>query len=202
LDETAQPRRSPGTIIRRRRREGSPTPVPRAAQPALTVIAGNDLGFRFAGDYNGKPIAAIAVVINLAAATYWLAGALQVMGMITTGATIVNESGAGLFHALAMTPPILALLALAFVPSNRPLWMLALLLNGALALGIRERVMAGLQRARAQGTVLGRPKAPLPVERLATVAQLSLTDGAVALGVSRSTLKRWRRGQKSLSPAA
>jgi DNA invertase Pin-like site-specific DNA recombinase len=67
---------------------------------------------------------------------------------------------------------------------------------------IRERVMAGLQRARTQGRRLGRPQATIPAERLATVAHLSLTDGAVALGVSRSTLKRWRWGQKSLSPAA
>ena len=67
---------------------------------------------------------------------------------------------------------------------------------------IRERVMAGLQRARTQGRRLGRPQAPIPVQRLATVAHLSLTDGALVLGVSRSTLKRWRRGQKSLSSAA
>ena len=67
---------------------------------------------------------------------------------------------------------------------------------------IRERVLAGLQRARTQGRRLGRPQATIPAERLATVAHLSLTDGAVALGVSRSTLKRWRRGQKSLSSAA
>jgi putative DNA-invertase from lambdoid prophage Rac len=67
---------------------------------------------------------------------------------------------------------------------------------------IRERVMAGLQRARAQGKALGRPKADIHLERLATVQSLSLTDAAAALGVSRSTLKRWRRGQKSLSSAA
>src|SRR5436190_9885578 len=63
---------------------------------------------------------------------------------------------------------------------------------------IRERVMAGLSRARAQGKALGRPKAAVPLERLATVAHLSLTEGAAALGVSRSTIKRWRRGQKSV----
>jgi putative DNA-invertase from lambdoid prophage Rac len=62
---------------------------------------------------------------------------------------------------------------------------------------IRERVMAGLQRARAQGTRLGRPTNALPLDRLASVEQLSLTDGAISLGVSRSTLKRWRRGHKS-----
>ena len=65
---------------------------------------------------------------------------------------------------------------------------------------IRERVMAGLQRARTQGKTLGRPKGVVPVERLATVTSLSISAAAVELGVSASTLKRWRRGQKSLSP--
>ena len=64
---------------------------------------------------------------------------------------------------------------------------------------IRERVLAGLQRARTQGTRLGRPRACLPVERLQRVDGLSLDAGAAQLGVSRSTLKRWRRrGQESL----
>jgi DNA invertase Pin-like site-specific DNA recombinase len=67
---------------------------------------------------------------------------------------------------------------------------------------IRERVMAGLQRARGQGKRLGRPKRALPVDRLATVAHLSLSAAAASLGVSRATIKRWRRAQKSLSPAA
>jgi DNA invertase Pin-like site-specific DNA recombinase len=67
---------------------------------------------------------------------------------------------------------------------------------------IRERVTAGLRRARMQGKALGRPKHALPLERLAGVSSLSLTDAATALGVSRSTLKRWRRGQKSLSAVA
>lgn len=65
---------------------------------------------------------------------------------------------------------------------------------------IRERVMAGLQRARAQGTRLGRPTAVVPVERVQGVSGLALGDAAVSLGVSRSTLKRWRRQvQQSLS---
>ena len=67
---------------------------------------------------------------------------------------------------------------------------------------IRERVMAGLQRARTQGKALGRPKSALPLDRLASVSSLSLADAAATLGVSRSTLKRWRRGQKSLPSAA
>jgi len=67
---------------------------------------------------------------------------------------------------------------------------------------IRERVVAGLHRARTQGKALGRPKSAIPLDRLATVARLSLTDAANALGVSRSTMKRWRRGQKSLASVA
>lgn len=58
---------------------------------------------------------------------------------------------------------------------------------------IRERVMAGLQRARTQGTKLGRPKARLPIERLLAVAELPVEGAADQLGVSRSTVKRWRR---------
>ena len=58
---------------------------------------------------------------------------------------------------------------------------------------IRERVMAGLRRARSNGQRLGRPKARVPIERLETVAALSIDNAAQALGVSRSTLKRWRR---------
>jgi DNA invertase Pin-like site-specific DNA recombinase len=67
---------------------------------------------------------------------------------------------------------------------------------------IRERVIAGLHRARTQGKALGRPKRAVPLDRLATVASLSLTKAAVSLGVSRSTIKRWRRVQKSLSSVA
>src|SRR4029453_16179391 len=58
---------------------------------------------------------------------------------------------------------------------------------------IRERVLAGLHRARIQGQRLGRPRARVPVERLQTVDRLSVDQAASALGVSRSTVKRWRR---------
>jgi putative DNA-invertase from lambdoid prophage Rac len=66
---------------------------------------------------------------------------------------------------------------------------------------IRERVLAGLQRARTQGKRLGRPKGAPPVERLQRVSSLSVDDAAESLGVSRSTLKRWRR-QVQQSPSA
>jgi DNA invertase Pin-like site-specific DNA recombinase len=49
---------------------------------------------------------------------------------------------------------------------------------------IRERVLAGLQRARAQGRQLGRPKAAVPTERLQEVHGRSLDDAARALGVT------------------
>jgi DNA invertase Pin-like site-specific DNA recombinase len=63
---------------------------------------------------------------------------------------------------------------------------------------IRERVLAGLQRARTQGRRLGRPRAMVPIERLQRVASLPIDEAARTLGVSTSTLKRWRRqGQKS-----
>ena len=61
---------------------------------------------------------------------------------------------------------------------------------------IVERVGAGLERARTQGKRLGRPRGTLPLER-ETVAHLSVTDAAAALGVSRATIKRWRRAHKT-----
>lgn len=65
---------------------------------------------------------------------------------------------------------------------------------------IRERVLAGLQRARAQGRVLGRPRTRPPLERLLSVSELTVQVAADRLGVSRSTLKRWRR-QVQQSPS-
>ncbi len=56
---------------------------------------------------------------------------------------------------------------------------------------IRERVLAGLQRARAQGVRLGRPRRRIDPERLATVAGLPEREVARRLGVPRSTLQRW-----------
>ena len=53
---------------------------------------------------------------------------------------------------------------------------------------IRERVMAGLQRARAQGKLLGRPRArPATVD----VPGGSVRAAAMAWGVSKSTAARW-----------
>jgi DNA invertase Pin-like site-specific DNA recombinase len=58
---------------------------------------------------------------------------------------------------------------------------------------IRERVLAGLQRARAQGKRLGRPTRELPSEKLreARKAGLSVRQAADVLGVSPATAHRW-----------
>lgn len=64
----------------------------------------------------------------------------------------------------------------------------------------RERVIAGLRRAKAQGRRLGRPKAIVPVGRVLDVRHLPVDEAADVLGVSRSTVKRWRGWvQQSLS---
>ena len=65
---------------------------------------------------------------------------------------------------------------------------------------IRERVLAGLQRARSAGKRLGRPRVSPPIERLQKVAGLPVDVAAERLGVSRSTVKRWRR-QVQQSPS-
>lgn len=68
---------------------------------------------------------------------------------------------------------------------------------------IRERVLAGLQRAKAMGVRLGRPRRRIDPERLATVAGLPDREAARRLGVPRSTLQRWRKlAQESTSKTA
>jgi DNA invertase Pin-like site-specific DNA recombinase len=57
---------------------------------------------------------------------------------------------------------------------------------------LKERTVAGLQRARAQGKQLGRPSEPVPLEKLESVKNISVRQGAKQLGVARSTLQRWR----------
>ena len=57
---------------------------------------------------------------------------------------------------------------------------------------MKERTIAGLQRARAQGKRLGRPSEPVPVTKLESVRGISVREGARSLGVARSTLQRWR----------
>lgn len=65
---------------------------------------------------------------------------------------------------------------------------------------LRERVLAGLQRARTQGVRLGRPRRQIDPERLATVAGLPEREAARRLGIPRSTLQRWL-AQKPAEPS-
>jgi DNA invertase Pin-like site-specific DNA recombinase len=55
---------------------------------------------------------------------------------------------------------------------------------------IRERVMAGLRRAKAQGRRLGRPRRRIDAECLAGATGLPVREAARRLGVPRSTLQR------------
>jgi DNA invertase Pin-like site-specific DNA recombinase len=55
---------------------------------------------------------------------------------------------------------------------------------------IQERVRAGLARARAHGTKLGRRERRIPADQLASVRGLSVREAARRLGVPRTTLQR------------
>jgi DNA invertase Pin-like site-specific DNA recombinase len=57
---------------------------------------------------------------------------------------------------------------------------------------IQERIKAGLARVRQNGGRLGRPVEAVPRDKVRSVAGLSVRAGARQLGVSRSTLQRWR----------
>ena len=61
---------------------------------------------------------------------------------------------------------------------------------------IRERVRAGLVRARKQGKRLGRPPKPLAPDQLASVAGLSVRAAAKRLGVSKSALGAARQASE------
>ncbi len=64
----------------------------------------------------------------------------------------------------------------------------------------KERILLGLQRARAQGVRLGRPRRRIDPERLSGVAGLPAREAARRLGVPRSTLQRML-AQKPLESA-
>lgn len=114
----------------------------------------------------------------------------------------LDRLGRNLKHLLTMLEELQAL-GVAFVSltegidATTPAGKLQMHILGAIAEfereRIRERVLAGLQRARTQGKRLGRPRAVIPVDRLRRVDGLSVDVAAERLGVSRSTLKRWRR---------
>jgi DNA invertase Pin-like site-specific DNA recombinase len=66
---------------------------------------------------------------------------------------------------------------------------------------LRERTIAGLRRAKAEGKRLGRQPIAVSAESLQAVAGLPNHRAAEQLGVSLATYKRWK-AQKPLTPAA
>jgi DNA invertase Pin-like site-specific DNA recombinase len=66
---------------------------------------------------------------------------------------------------------------------------------------IRERVCAGVARAKAQGRRLGRPEKDVPEAVLAPVRGLSVREAAKRLGVSTATAHRWlQKASRKSSP--
>ena len=114
----------------------------------------------------------------------------------------LDRLGRNLRHLILLLDDLQAV-GIAFVSLNEgidtgtPAGRLQLHILGAIAEferdRIRERVLAGLERARRQGTRLGRPRALVPIDRVRAARQLPLAAAARSLGVSRSTVKRWRR---------
>ena len=117
----------------------------------------------------------------------------------------LDRLGRGLRHLVALLDEFHSL-GVAFVSLNEgidcttPAGRLQLHILAALAEfereRIAERVKAGLARARANGTKLGRPRVVIPTEQLTEVAHLSTREAAERLGVSMTTVKRWRRGHR------
>src|SRR5438128_6640072 len=114
----------------------------------------------------------------------------------------LDRLGRNLRHLITLLDELQAI-GIAFVSINEgidattPAGKLQMHILGAIAEfereRIRERVMAGLQRARSQGRRLGRPQAAIPIERVQDVSGMRVDQAARVLGVSRSTMKRWRR---------
>ena len=75
-------------------------------------------------------------------------------------------------------------------PAGRLQWQIIGAISEFERARIQERVKAGLARAKAQGTRLGRPRRRINAERLATVAGLPSREAARRLGIPRSTLQR------------
>jgi len=123
----------------------------------------------------------------------------------------LDRLGRNLKHLITLIDEMQAL-GIAFVSLNEgidattPAGKLQLHILAAIAeferARIQERVRAGLARAKAQGRRLGRPVSDVPVNKLIAVTGLSNAVAALQLGVSVSTLKRWRRGHKTITNAA
>jgi DNA invertase Pin-like site-specific DNA recombinase len=92
------------------------------------------------------------------------------------------------------------------IDTSTPAGRLQLHILGAIAefekARIAERVRAGLQRARAQGRRLGRPRRIVHEALLEPVRGLSVRQAAVRLGVSAATAHRWLSGTGGRSSGA
>src|SRR5438093_1357081 len=113
----------------------------------------------------------------------------------------LDRMGRNLKHLITLLDD-LQVLGVAFVSlaegidATTPAGKLQLHILGAIAEfereRIRERVLAGLQRAKAQGQRLGRPTREIPPEAISMAeAALPIREAAKRLGVSRSTAQRW-----------
>ena len=113
----------------------------------------------------------------------------------------LDRLGRSLRHLILLLDDLYAI-GVAFVSTEgidatTPAGRLQLHVLGAIAeferARIAERVKAGLVRARSQGKRLGRPTLTVPMERLRDVEDLTHSEAANSLGVSVSTVRRWRR---------
>lgn len=113
----------------------------------------------------------------------------------------LDRLGRNLKHLVTLLEDLQAL-GIAFVSLNEnidattPAGKLQLHILAAIAeferARIRERVMAGLARARAQGVRLGRRPRHMDSDRFEATAHLSLRAASKALGVSYSVVRRRR----------
>ena len=122
----------------------------------------------------------------------------------------LDRLGRNLRHLILLLDE-LAALGVAFVSlgegidTSTPAGRLQLHVLGAIAEfereRIRERVRAGLARARKEGKRLGRPPKPIAPETLATVAGLSVREAARQLGVSKSVVCAARQAAEKATQA-
>ena len=122
----------------------------------------------------------------------------------------LDRLGRNLRHLILLLDDLQAL-GVAFVSlsegidATTPAGRLQLHVLGAIAeferARIAERVKAGLERARARGKRLGRPALRVPLARLDAVKDLPHWEAALRLGVSVSTIRRWRRVAQNRPPS-